>query len=60
MELNSSTGAGALTQGSTTYAMHGQQGNDLNAGKNPRLFRGANGQINLKDSVSQGRFRTVP
>ncbi|EMX33352.1 immunoglobulin A1 protease family protein [Escherichia coli P0304816.1] len=33
--------------------MHGQQGNDLNAGKN-LIFQGANGQINLKDSVSQG------
>ncbi|MED8703348.1 S6 family peptidase, partial [Escherichia coli] len=37
----------------TTYAMHGQQGNDLNAGKN-LIFQGQNGQINLKDSVSQG------
>ncbi|MCV5619746.1 hemoglobin-binding protease autotransporter Hbp, partial [Escherichia coli] len=44
---------GALTQGTTTYAMHGQQGNDLNAGKN-LIFQGQNGQINLKDSVSQG------
>ncbi|HCQ3151361.1 TPA: hemoglobin-binding protease autotransporter Hbp, partial [Escherichia coli] len=43
----------ALTQGTTTYAMHGQQGNDLNAGKN-LIFQGQNGQINLKDSVSQG------
>ncbi|ELD0440787.1 autotransporter outer membrane beta-barrel domain-containing protein [Escherichia coli] len=51
--FNSSTGAGALTQGSTTYAMHGQQGNDLNAGKN-LIFQGKDGQINLKDSVSQG------
>jgi len=51
--FNSSTGAGALTQGSTTYAMRGQQGNDLNAGKN-LIFQGQNGQINLKDSVSQG------
>ncbi|EFO3788610.1 S6 family peptidase, partial [Escherichia coli] len=51
--FNSSTGAGALTQGSTTYAMHGQQGNDLNAGKNLE-FLGQNGQIDLKDSVSQG------
>ncbi|EQM98220.1 hemoglobin-binding protease hbp autotransporter [Escherichia coli HVH 3 (4-7276001)] len=51
--FNSSTGAGALTQGTTTYAMHGQQGNDLNAGKN-LIFQGQNGQINLKDSVSQG------
>lgn len=51
--FNSSTGAGALTQGTTTYAMHGQQGNDLNAGKNLE-FLGQNGQIDLKDSVSQG------
>ncbi|HEB1520573.1 TPA: autotransporter outer membrane beta-barrel domain-containing protein [Escherichia albertii] len=51
--FNSSTGAGALAQGTTTYAMHGQQGNDLNAGKN-LIFQGQNGQINLKDSVSQG------
>lgn len=51
--FNSSTGAGALTQGSTTYAMHGQQGNDLNAGKN-LIFQGKDGQISLKDSVSQG------
>ncbi|EKS5488020.1 autotransporter outer membrane beta-barrel domain-containing protein [Escherichia coli] len=51
--FNSSTGAGALTQGTTTYIMHGQQGNDLNAGKN-LIFQGQNGQINLKDSVSQG------
>ena len=51
--FNSSTGAGTLTQGTTTYAMHGQQGNDLNAGKN-LIFQGQNGQINLKDSVSQG------
>ncbi|ELL8642804.1 autotransporter outer membrane beta-barrel domain-containing protein [Escherichia coli] len=51
--FNSSTGAGALTQGGTTYAMHGQQGNDLNAGKN-LIFQGKNGQINFKDSVSQG------
>lgn len=51
--FNSSTGAGALTQGSTTYAMHGQQGNDLNAGKN-LIFLGQNGQIDLKDNVAQG------
>ena len=51
--FNSSTGAGALTQGSTTYAMHGQQGNDLNAGKN-LIFMGQNGRVDLKDSVSQG------
>lgn len=33
--------------------MHGQQGNDLNVGKNME-FQGQNGQIDLKDSVSQG------
>ncbi len=51
--FNSSTGAGTLTQGTTTYAMHGQQGNDLNAGKN-LIFLGQNGQIDLKDNVAQG------
>lgn len=51
--FNSSTGAGALTQGTTTYTMHGQQGNDMNSGKS-LIFQGKNGQINLKDSVSQG------
>lgn len=51
--FDSSAGTGTLTQGATTYAMHGQQGNDLNAGKN-LIFQGKNGQINLKDSVSQG------
>ncbi|EFL5822143.1 TPA: S6 family peptidase [Escherichia coli] len=51
--FNSSTGAGTLTQGTTIYAMHGQQGNDLNAGKNLE-FLGQNGQIDLKDSVVQG------
>ncbi|EFI9569062.1 autotransporter outer membrane beta-barrel domain-containing protein [Escherichia coli] len=51
--FNSSTGTGALTQGTTTYAMHGQQGNDLNAGKN-LIFLGQNGQIDLKDNVAQG------
>ncbi|EPD0991273.1 S6 family peptidase [Escherichia coli] len=51
--FNSSTGAGVLTQGGTTYAMHGQQGNDLNAGKN-LIFLGQNGQIDLKDNVAQG------
>ncbi|WP_105477023.1 autotransporter outer membrane beta-barrel domain-containing protein, partial [Escherichia coli] len=51
--FDSNAGIGVLTQGSTTYAMHGQQGNDLNAG-NSLIFLGQNGQINLKDSVSQG------
>ncbi|WP_215263812.1 S6 family peptidase [Escherichia coli] len=51
--FDSSTGAGTLTQGTITYDMHGQLGNDLNAGKNLE-FLGQNGQIELKDSVSQG------
>ncbi len=46
-------GTGALTQGSSKYAMHGQQGDDLNAGKN-LIFMGQNGRVDLKDSVSQG------
>ncbi|WP_075843286.1 S6 family peptidase [Escherichia coli] len=51
--FDSSTGVGALTQGTITYDMHGQLENDLNAGKNLE-FLGKNGQIELKDSVSQG------
>ncbi|HAV2168366.1 TPA: autotransporter outer membrane beta-barrel domain-containing protein [Escherichia coli] len=51
--FNNSTGTGALTQGDTTYAMHGKKGNDLNAGKN-LIFEGQNGQVDLQDSVSQG------
>ncbi|WP_109550789.1 S6 family peptidase, partial [Escherichia coli] len=58
--FNSSTGTGVLTQGSTTYDMHGQQGDNLNFGKN-LVFKGKNGLVNLADSVSQGagslRFR---
>ncbi|RMA79666.1 MULTISPECIES: S6 family peptidase [unclassified Enterobacter] len=58
--FDSDTGTGTLTQGTATYAMHGQKGNDLNAGKN-QIFVGENGQIDLKSSVSQGagslRFR---
>ncbi|HCL4864732.1 TPA: autotransporter outer membrane beta-barrel domain-containing protein, partial [Salmonella enterica] len=46
-------GTGALTQGAATYVMHGQKGNDLNAGKN-LIFQGATGQVDLKNSVSQG------
>lgn len=51
--FDSGTGKGTLTQGTTTYAMHGQRGNDFNAGKN-MIFQGKNGQVDLKDSVSQG------
>ncbi|WP_149451954.1 S6 family peptidase, partial [Escherichia albertii] len=52
-KFDSSTGSGSLTQGSTEYAMHGQKGSDLNAGKN-LTFLGHDGQIVLDNSVSQG------
>lgn len=47
------SGTGTLAQGSKSWAMHGQKGNDLNAGKN-LVFSGQNGEITLKDSVTQG------
>ncbi|ELG93108.1 outer membrane autotransporter barrel domain-containing protein [Escherichia coli KTE146] len=50
---DNTTGTGALTQGSSEYSMHGQLGDDLNAGKN-LIFMGQNGQVDLKDPVSQG------
>lgn len=50
------TGVGSLTQGSTSWAMHGNQGTtwpaSLNSGKN-LIFQGG-GAILLKDSVNQG------
>ncbi|ENE7486978.1 autotransporter outer membrane beta-barrel domain-containing protein, partial [Escherichia albertii] len=49
-KFDSSTGSGSLTQGSTEYAMHGQKGSDLNAGKN-LTFLGHDGQIVLDNSV---------
>ncbi|HAW1416577.1 TPA: autotransporter outer membrane beta-barrel domain-containing protein [Escherichia coli] len=51
--FNSDTGTGTLTQGTSIYTMHGQQGNDLNAGKN-LVFSGKEGQIDLQNSVYQG------
>ncbi|MVW21546.1 autotransporter outer membrane beta-barrel domain-containing protein [Escherichia coli] len=51
--FDSGTGKGTLTQGTTIYTMHGQQGNDLNAGKN-LVFSGKEGQIDLQNSVYQG------
>lgn len=51
--FDNNTGTGTLTQGSAEYAMNGQKGNDLNTGKNLE-FLGQNGQIDLKNSVSQG------
>ncbi|EDE2435924.1 hypothetical protein GA788_24640, partial [Salmonella enterica] len=47
------TGIGTLSQGTTEYAMHGQTRNNLNTGKN-LIFMGHDGQIDLKNSVSQG------
>ena len=46
-KFDSSTGTGSLKQGSDEYAMHGQKGSDLNAGKN-LTFPGHNGQIDSK------------
>ncbi|EIA8837832.1 autotransporter outer membrane beta-barrel domain-containing protein [Salmonella enterica] len=51
--FNKNTGTGVLMQGAVEYAMHGQKGNDLNAGKN-LIFQGQDGLVDLKDSVSQG------
>lgn len=51
--FDSDSGTGVLTQGSVEYAMHGQLGDDLNAGKN-LIFQGQDGLVDLKDSVSQG------
>ncbi len=47
------SGTGTLSQGSKNWAMHGQKGDDLNAGKN-LVFSGQNNTIVLKDSVTQG------
>ncbi|WP_097469944.1 S6 family peptidase [Escherichia coli] len=47
------SGTGTLSQGNKNWVMHGQKGNDLNAGKN-LVFSGDNGVIVLKDSVTQG------
>ncbi len=51
--FDSDTGTGALTQGNTTYDMHGQKESDLNAGKN-LIFQGSNGLVDLKNPVLQG------
>ena len=51
--FNSSTGTGTLTQGGTTYDMHGQVGTNLNAGKN-LIFLGEDGRVDLQNNVSQG------
>lgn len=51
--FDQNTGTGTLSQGTTTWDMHGQKGKDLNAGKN-LLFSGKGGEVILKNSVSQG------
>ncbi|HHT2267976.1 TPA: S6 family peptidase [Citrobacter amalonaticus] len=51
--FDQNTGTGTLSQGTTTWDMHGQKGKDLNSGKN-LVFSGQNGAILLKDSVTQG------
>lgn len=51
--FDQNTGTGTLSQGTTTWDMHGQKGKDLNSGKN-LVFSGQNGTILLKDSVTQG------
>ncbi len=51
--FDQNAGTGTLSQGTTTWDMHGQKGKDLNSGKN-LVFSGQNGAILLKDSVTQG------
>ncbi|EHR1127958.1 autotransporter outer membrane beta-barrel domain-containing protein, partial [Salmonella enterica] len=51
--FNTTDGAGVLTQGDTIYAMHGEKGKNLDAGKN-LTFYGHDGKIVLQDNVSQG------
>ncbi|ECG8591600.1 autotransporter outer membrane beta-barrel domain-containing protein [Salmonella enterica subsp. salamae] len=51
--FNRKEGTGTLTQGNKTFAMHGLQGTNLNAGKNI-TFSGVGGQIILHDSLNQG------
>ncbi|HBN1812625.1 TPA: autotransporter outer membrane beta-barrel domain-containing protein, partial [Escherichia coli] len=52
-KYDAANGTGTLTQGNTTWNMHGKKGSDLNAGKN-LLFTGDNGEIILQNSVNQG------
>ncbi|EKY6398785.1 autotransporter outer membrane beta-barrel domain-containing protein [Escherichia coli] len=51
--FDKASGTGTLSQGSQNWAMHGQKGNDLNAGKN-LTFYGQDGFIELKNDVTQG------
>ncbi|MLF53640.1 autotransporter outer membrane beta-barrel domain-containing protein [Escherichia coli] len=52
-KYDAANGTGPLTQGNTSWDMHGKKGNDLNAGKN-LLFTGNNGEVVLQNSVNQG------
>ncbi|BEH73253.1 autotransporter outer membrane beta-barrel domain-containing protein [Edwardsiella tarda] len=52
-KFNAEEGTGTLAQGEASYIMHGQKGNDLNAGKNLTL-QGNAGHIVLENSVNQG------
>ncbi|EPQ7464101.1 S6 family peptidase [Escherichia coli] len=47
------TGTGTLIQGEQVFNMHGQNGTDINAGKN-LTFYGQDGVIDLKSDVTQG------
>ncbi|WP_310648833.1 S6 family peptidase, partial [Salmonella enterica] len=51
--FDQSSGTGSLAQASISYKMHGQKGDDLNAGKNV-VFSGNGGQIDIRNDVSQG------
>ncbi|EGI6706549.1 hypothetical protein, partial [Escherichia coli] len=45
-KYDAANGTGTLTQGNTSWDMHGKKGNDLNAGKN-LLFTGNKGEVVL-------------
>ncbi|EKC2495409.1 autotransporter outer membrane beta-barrel domain-containing protein, partial [Salmonella enterica] len=47
------SGSGRLQQRDSVFYMHGQKGNDLNAGKN-LIFYGDDGKVILQDNVLQG------
>ncbi|EMW4852040.1 autotransporter outer membrane beta-barrel domain-containing protein [Escherichia coli] len=51
--FDEASGTGALVQGEQQFDMHGQNGTDLNAGKN-LTFYGKNGVIDLENDVAQG------
>ncbi|HDO5801215.1 TPA: autotransporter outer membrane beta-barrel domain-containing protein [Salmonella enterica subsp. enterica serovar Typhimurium] len=51
--FNASNGGGSLKEGNNAFEMHGQKGDNPDAGKN-LTFYGENGNILLQDSVDQG------